>query len=180
MPPTETQTIFEGRFLRLARRGTWEFATRKGCTGVVAIVALTPQDKLVLVEQERPPVGGSVLELPAGLVGDVEDTETLLQAAQRELEEETGYVARSWAPLFRGLSSAGLTDETVTFYLARDLERTGPGGGDESERITVHEVELPQVLAWLESKTAEGRQLDIKLLAGLFAALESMRKDHGS
>ncbi|MEL7484364.1 MAG: hypothetical protein AAFN41_08410, partial [Planctomycetota bacterium] len=66
----ESSTIGEGRFLRLVSRGGWEFATRVNATGVVAVIAVTERDELILVEQHRPPIGASVIELPAGLVGD--------------------------------------------------------------------------------------------------------------
>ena len=162
-------TIAEGRFLRLVRRGRWEFATRKGSRGVVAIVALTADEKVVLVEQERPAVGGRVIELPAGLVGDEDDAETALAAAKRELEEETGYVAESWTRLTSGLSSGGLTDESVVFFRAENLRRVGAGGGVGGEAITVHEAPVAEVMAWLERKGEEGVRFDLKLLAGLWA-----------
>ncbi|MEL6797861.1 MAG: DNA mismatch repair protein MutT, partial [Planctomycetota bacterium] len=59
-----------GRFLSLVSRNGWEFATRVNARGVVAVVATTEANELVLVEQFRPPVGRSVIEIPAGLVGD--------------------------------------------------------------------------------------------------------------
>src|SRR5215217_1288754 len=91
-PPT---TIAEGKRVRLVRRGDWEFVTRKKSSGIVAIVAVTDDYKLVLVEQYRPPVAKSVIELPAGLAGDEagHEQEDLLTAARRELLEETGYEA---------------------------------------------------------------------------------------
>src|SRR5688572_22223229 len=65
-------TIAAGRFLRLARRGTWEFVERLGASGAVCIIAVTDERKLVLIEQPRPAMNGPVIELPAGLVGDGE------------------------------------------------------------------------------------------------------------
>ncbi len=67
---SDVETVCEGRFLRLVKRGRWEYATRKTVTGVVAIVAMTADDKVIIVEQGRPPAGGRVIELPAGLAGD--------------------------------------------------------------------------------------------------------------
>ncbi|MEZ6190580.1 MAG: NUDIX hydrolase [Phycisphaerales bacterium] len=172
-----TDTVYEGRFLRLAKRGTWEYVSRKGATGVVAIVALHDDGRLVLVEQLRPPVDRRVVELPAGLAGDTDNTESLLVAAQRELEEETGYAASNWQRLFNGYSSAGLTDEALTFFLATGLTRVGPGGGDSSEEILLHEVPVKSLLAWVAERTREGIGVDAKLFAGVYAALEMMNSE---
>jgi len=75
---TDTTTLYEGKFLSLVSNGRWEFTTRVGTAGVVAIVAVTDDDRVVLVEQFRPPVGKFVVEIPAGLVGDTAagDSET--------------------------------------------------------------------------------------------------------
>ena len=166
----DLETVYQGRFLRVVKRGDWEFATRTKATGVVAIVALHDDGRVVLVEQDRPPVDAHVIELPSGLAGDTSDDETLLDAAKRELEEETGYTAREWTRLLTGLSSAGLTDEAITFYLAEGLSKTAAGGGVGSESIKVHEVALQSLPSWLESMTASNRKIDMKLLAGIYAA----------
>jgi len=64
----------------------------------------------------------------------------------------------------------GVTDEIISIFEARGLERVGPGGGDDSEEITVHEVALPDLRAFLAAKQAEGRAIDPKIYAGLFLA----------
>src|SRR5699024_7398767 len=83
------ELLHEGRFLRLKRCGHWEFAERVNARAAVAIVAVTDADELVLVEQPRLPVDSAVIELPAGLVGDIPGAgdEPLATAATRELEE---------------------------------------------------------------------------------------------
>ncbi len=169
--------VYDGRFLKMARRDHWEYATRTGATGVVAIVAMHDDGRVVLVEQRRPPVDSRVIELPAGLAGDIDDTESLLTAAKRELEEETGYSASSWKLLFTGYSSAGLTDEAITFYLAAGLTRIGAGGGDRSEDIQIHEVQIEALFEWIAERTHEGVGVDAKLFAGIYAALETMKKE---
>ena len=99
-----TKVLFEGRYLRLRSAGHWEFAERVGISGVVAVVAITPSGALLLVEQFRIPVGSQVIELPAGLAGDGDFAgENLQTAAQRELEEETGWTACRWRSRFRWL-----------------------------------------------------------------------------
>ncbi len=136
---------------------------------MVAIIAVTDDDQLVLVEQHRPAIDGSVIELPAGLVADQEDSasETAESAARRELEEETGYAAARWTPLPTVVSSAGLTDESVSLFLARDLERVGGGGGVADESITVHLVPVSDLIEWVEERIRTGTSVDGRVYASL-------------
>jgi 8-oxo-dGTP pyrophosphatase MutT (NUDIX family) len=94
MSDAKATSVYEGRHLSMFNRGGWEYAKRNTARPAVGIVAVTDDGKVVLVEQHRPPVGRNVIELPAGLSGDIagSEEETLLEAAQRELLEETGYV----------------------------------------------------------------------------------------
>lgn len=164
------EILGEGRHLRLVRRRGWEYAERANAAAIVVLVAVTPDGRLVLTEQHREPVGGPVIELPAGLVGDRpgETDEDLSTAARRELREETGYEAGEVRPLATGPPSAGLSSEVVTFVLAADLRRVGAGGGDEHEAITVHEVPLAAVPDWLAAQARAGRLVDPKVYAGLY------------
>src|SRR4051812_6198116 len=84
------QTLADAKHIRLVRRGRWEFVTRKGVCGIVGIVAVTEDGKMILIEQERVPVNARVIEIPAGLAGDMagHETEDLAVAAERELLEE--------------------------------------------------------------------------------------------
>jgi ADP-ribose pyrophosphatase len=122
------------------------------------------------VEQYRPAVRKNVIELPAGLAGDLagEADESLQRAAQREFLEETGYAARSWRRLVSVVSSAGITDEVVTMFLAQHLEKRGTGGGDASEEICVHEIPLPDVERWLNEASKMGKLIDSRVWAGLY------------
>ncbi|HVV52524.1 MAG TPA: NUDIX hydrolase, partial [Polyangia bacterium] len=88
------RVLARGRYLTFVDDGGWEYVVRANVTGVVVIVAVTDDQKLLLVEQWRPAVHNRVIELPAGLVGDVDPDETLATAAGRELVEETGFSAR--------------------------------------------------------------------------------------
>lgn len=165
---TEDITRYYGRYLNLVERGSWEFVTRTNAHAVAVLVALTPGREIVLVEQYRRPVDARVIELPAGLVGDLDDPEEpLLEAAGRELIEETGYEAGHLELLMECPTSSGMTDEIISFVLARDLKRVGPGGGDDSEDIETHVVPLAEADRWLEMKRASGLLLDPKLFTAL-------------
>ncbi|MCC5793261.1 MAG: NUDIX hydrolase [Chromatiales bacterium] len=167
---TTERTIHSGRHLAFKQRGHWEYCERVGSHGVVVILALTPDGKVLLVEQFRPPIQRNVIEMPAGLAGDIagQSDESLEQAAARELEEETGYRARSIRLLTTGPASSGLSSEMVSFMLAEGLERIGPGGGTDSEEITVHEVPLAEAGPWLIERERAGVPADPKVYGGLW------------
>jgi ADP-ribose pyrophosphatase len=162
--------LAEGRYLTLIDEGGWEYVTRRGVSGIVVIVPITDDGKLVLVEQLRRAVHQRVIELPAGLVGDEEAHvgESLATAAARELVEETGFEAAEMVPLASGPIAVGVSDEVVSFFHARGLRRVGPGGGDHSEDITVHEVPRPALDAFIAASIARGLAVDPKLYAGLY------------
>ncbi|MDY0167174.1 MAG: NUDIX hydrolase [Thermoguttaceae bacterium] len=175
MTPSGTnhrRVLAEGRHVRLVEQAGWEWAERVRVSGVVAVAAVTPDGQLVLTEQYRPPVETRVLDLPAGLAGDLAgaENESLLVAARRELMEETGYESDQWRHLSEGPTSPGMTNEMVAFYLALYAERTGPGGGDASETIDVHVVPLKQLHPWLESRRGAGVLIDPKVYVGAYFA----------
>jgi ADP-ribose pyrophosphatase len=164
------QVLAEGKYLRFLSENGWEYVVRPHSTGVVVIVGITATDRLILVEQFRVAVHGRVIELPAGLVGDTPAVrgEPLSMAAQREMREETGYEAQQMVELASGPIAVGLGSEVVTFFHAQGLRRVGPGGGDATEDITVHEVPLGDLPAWLAEKQRGGVLVDPKLYAGLY------------
>ncbi len=159
----------QGRFLTLLRRNRWEYVERPNVVDVVVLIAVTPDGKAVFVEQYREPVHSATIEWPAGLVGDEEghDGEDLLAAANRELEEESGFRARKLHVIEKGPSSAGMTSEIVTFLRASELEKVGDGGGVPGENIRVHLVPLGGVDAWLTARVEQGLLIDPKVYAGL-------------
>ena len=171
---SESRVAWRGTHVHIKRKGKWEFVSRNTQRPAVGIVAMHDDGRVVLVEQFRPPVGESLVELPAGLAGDVTgaEDEALLIAAQRELQEETGYSAGHWQQLVTGYSSPGLTDESVCLFLARGLIKTSDGGGVEGESIQLHEIPIDEVIPWLVKRN---QAVDIKLLAGLFAAQQAMK-----
>jgi ADP-ribose pyrophosphatase len=168
--PNAPHVLAEGRFARLMSYNGWEWVERTNTAAAAVIVAITEQGQLVMVEQYRIPLGCRVIELPAGLVGDLAENkqENLVDAARRELLEETGYEADHIDYLLDGPSSSGLTSEVFTLLLARNVKRVGAGGGDSTEDIQVHVMPLDQVPGWLDSKRREGFMISPKIYMGLY------------
>jgi ADP-ribose pyrophosphatase len=170
MPPVKT--LFESRWLGLYRIGDWDFARRPNSEACVGILAITPAQEIVLVEQFRVPVQRTVIEIPAGLVGDEAEHvgESLASTARRELLEETGYTAGSMTQLIASPTSAGMTSETTHFFHAKDIVRAADGGGVGSENITVHHVPISELRTWLAAQEAAGKAVDFKIHAALWLA----------
>lgn len=168
----ERVVLGEGNWLRLVSEGTWEFTERRRVSGVVVIVAVTGDEKLLLVEQYRPALKCAVIELPAGLAGDEAHFkgEELAEAARRELIEETGYEAGRMECLLTGPTTSGLASEVVSFFRASRLRRVGEGGGDDKEDIIVHEVPLTELYAWTRRMADRGRLIDPKVFTGAYFA----------
>lgn len=162
--------LYKGKYLNLLQEENWEYVQRNNCSGVVVIVAMTKDNRVLFVEQYRQPVRAKVIEFPAGLVNDQvsHDPETMQAAARRELFEETGYDAEHPELLVEGPVSSGLSTEMITFFQALDVEKKGPGGGDTSESIVVHEVPLKEADLWLYEMERQGYLVDPKVYTGLY------------
>lgn len=169
-----THILGEGRHLRLIERAGWEFAERRDTVGAVCIVARTPNNALLMLEQYREPFETRVIEIPAGLIDLNKDgsAEAPEDAARRELLEETGWDAGRMVSLGGGPTSAGVSSERVEFFLAADLRHVGRGGGVGNEAITVHEVPLADVRRWTSAKRDAGCEVDPKIWAAIFLAAE--------
>jgi len=164
-----SKTVYEGKYLRMKVRGSWEYAERTHAGGLAAIIlAVTPADDILFVEQFRVPLMARTIEMPAGLVGDIDAGESLELSAARELEEETGWRPAHCEVLLIGPTSAGLSSERIAFVRATGLTKIHGGGGDAGEDITVHEVPRLDAPRWLAAKMAEGYEMDAKTWAGLW------------
>ena len=76
--------------------------------------------------------------------------------------------------LAEGPTSAGLSNEIITFFLALDVHQVGPGGGDDKEDIDVYLVPLDEVDAWLETKRLSSVMVDPKVYTAIYFARKKL------
>lgn len=143
---TNKTSIYEGKIIDLevhdVELPNGETSTREIVlhNGAVAVCALTSDNKIVLVEQFRKPLDDTMLEIPAGKLEIGEERE---EAAKRELEEETGYKAKSLQLITDMYGSPGFTNEKISIYLATEL-LPGEVHLDEDEFIEIHELSISE------------------------------------
>ena len=161
-PEVGSATVFTGKVWDI-RSETVRFAggeiTREfmAHTGAVAVLAIDDDDRVLLINQYRQPVRTRMWELPAGLL-DVEG-EPPLEAAQRELAEETDMVAAQWHPLVSPYSSPGGSNEIIHLFEARGLSAAPSTHArtDEEAEIVVRWVPLDEaVVAVLDGRLRNG------------------------
>ncbi|MBN8845892.1 MAG: NUDIX hydrolase [Sphingomonadales bacterium] len=173
-PDTPIETRWEGRFITVKQQGTWEYVSRSRGIHAAVILAIDEDADgrhVILVEQYRVPLKVRCLELPAGLVGDDVSGEAAEIAAERELEEETGYRAANWRVVGEFYSSPGMVSESFTLLHATGLIKVGDGGGVDGEDITVHRVALDKIEDFVAAKRAEGCGIDVRIATLLVGGL---------
>lgn len=171
------KTVYRGRLLEVhedqvllpdGKQAAREYITHPGA---VVIIPVLDTGELVLERQHRYPLRRDFYELPAGKIHPGEDP---LVCAQRELLEETGYVAKNWSYLATLHPCIGYSDEKLVYYLARSLTHEGPSL-DEGEHLEVFTLGMDAALDWVR----EGKINDAKTVAGLFWAEKLARGEWG-
>lgn len=170
MDLTETQIdtalVYAGSFIQVhkdqARLPDGSVSTREYIKhpGAVAIIAMLDNGNLIMERQFRYAPQQEFIELPAGKIDHGEDT---LLTAQRELLEETGYVAREWTHLATAWPCIGFSDEKMEYYFARGLTHQGRQL-DEGEFLEVFELSPAEAIEWVRL----GKITDSKTIVGLF------------
>lgn len=125
------------------------------------------EPRILLERQYRHAAQSMMWELPAGRI---DDGETALTAAKRELLEETGYSARQWKRILHFYVSPGFLDETMTIYLARGLQ-AGVAQPEADERIAVRFFGLSEA----KRMAVHGRIRDAKTIAGVLWLAQTAR-----
>ncbi len=130
--------------------------------GAAAMVPLTRNHSVIMLQQYRYAAGGTIWEIPAGTL---DPGESPLVCAQRELIEETGYQASSWQPLGEITPVPGYSDERIHIFLAEDLAPASQNL-DVDEVLEVHEVAFPAALEMIYTGVIQ----DAKSICGLLMA----------
>jgi ADP-ribose pyrophosphatase len=128
--------------------------------GGAAILAVLPDQQVVLIKQRRYPVDRILYELPAGKLDKDEDP---AHCAARELTEETGYVAGHLEKITAIYTSPGFCSECLHIFLATDLKLTQQNLEEGEEHIEVHIVPLGKAIKMVE----QGMIVDGKTIVGL-------------
>ena len=181
------KTVWEGNFIRALLleyrdakgevRG-WEAVERVNCNGIVVIIPVTVEGDLLLIRQFRPVLDSYVIEFPAGLN---DKGETLVEAARRELIEETGYTSEAFELIAEGPVSSGLSTEVLTVFLARDAVPAPPS---LRERFPIEETEAIEVI-WTPLTSAyetiaeyrgKGDAVDLKIYGFIELALKKIKR----
>ncbi len=171
--PTGEETVLQGRFISV-RRATFldpdgvpferDIVRHPGAVAIVAVTAAGRQ-RVVLVQQYRPPVDRWLLEIPAGTC-DVEG-EPPDETAHRELAEEVGYAAERLALLTRTLITPGFCDEVSGVYLATGLRPVAPDRQGAEERF-LRVLEVP--LDGFDAMVDDGTIVDATTILGVALA----------
>jgi ADP-ribose pyrophosphatase len=162
----DSAVVYEGSFIRVlkdsARLPDGSIHMREHIThpGAVAVLALLDNGNLLLERQFRYAPQREFIEVPAGKIDSGED---ILLCAQRELLEETGYVAREWRHLTTAWPCIGYSNERIEYFLARGLSHEGRQL-DEGELLEVLELPLNEAIEWVR----QGKIDDSKTIVGLF------------
>jgi ADP-ribose pyrophosphatase len=162
----ESNVVYDGCLLHV-RRDTVRLpnggvSVREYIThpGAVAVLALLPNGNLIMERQYRYGPRREFFEIPAGKIDHGEDT---LITGQRELLEETGYVADNWVHLTTTWPCIGYGDERIEYYLARELT-LHKSNLDEGEFLEIFELSLSDALDWIR----QGKINDSKTMIGIF------------
>ena len=169
----DTALMYDGAFIQVrkdnVRLPDGNVSTREYIThpGAVAVLAMLDNGNLVMERQFRYAPQREFIELPAG---KIDNGENILLCAQRELLEETGYVASDWTHLTTVWPCIGYADERMEYFIARGLTYQGHNL-DDGEFLEVFELSLPEAMEWIRL----GKINESKTIVGLFL----LEKDTG-
>lgn len=158
----KSEPIYDGRIIKVKKdvvvlpNGETSIRELVVHPGAVGIIPITADGKLIVVEQYRKPLERSLVEIPAG---KLEPGEEPAVTAVRELEEETGFGAKSFTYLQSIATSPGFANEVIHLYIAKDLYKIeNPASLDEDEFVELMTISLEEA----EEMILDGRIYDAK------------------
>jgi 8-oxo-dGTP pyrophosphatase MutT (NUDIX family) len=183
----DRKIVWEGNFIRALlleyrdEKGVirgWEAVERVNCNGIVVIIPVTKEQDLLLIRQFRPVLNSYVIEFPAGLN---DKGESLLDAARRELIEETGYTSETFELMAEGPVSSGLSTEILTVFLAREALPASPAlrgkyPVEETESIELVRTPLTSAYETIAEYRGKGDAVDLKIYGFIELALKKIKR----
>jgi ADP-ribose pyrophosphatase len=153
----DREVLFDGKFIKVVRRDGLEIVEHRDAVAIVPV----SDGHVTLVRQERVAARGKLLELPAGIL---EEGESPLESARRELSEETGLHGGQWVEVAAFFTSPGFSDERIHLFIATGLDQ-GAASPAGTEALELVRVPVGQVQSLIEEVE------DAKTLAGLLLLL---------
>jgi ADP-ribose pyrophosphatase len=162
----ESKPVYEGYYLKLIQDQVQlpnrQIAGREYLIhpGAVAIVPILPDGRVLLERQYRYPLHQAFIEIPAGKLDPGENT---LTCAKRELQEETGFIAREWHFLGKIHPIISHSTEFIDIYIAKDLEMT-QANLDDGEFLDIFGASLKEIHEWIK----QGKITDVKTIISFY------------
>lgn len=185
----ENKILYDSKYLQLkttkAPNGEfdWTYAhrpnTKSAQSDAVIIVPILHENNenfIIFLETKRPPIyaenkAETCIELPAGLIGDVRDNESIIEAAKTELLEETGYIAdRIQLIIENSSSSGGCLSETIAYTIAdiKDTKQKEIPSSDNGVIIAHHKINIKDVDKWILAQAKEKKSISSQTLGALY------------
>ncbi len=185
----ENKILYNSKYLQLkttkAPNGEfdWTYAhrpnTKSAQSDAVIIVPILHKNNekfIIFLETKRPPIyaenkAETCIELPAGLIGDVRDNESIIEAAKTELLEETGYIAdRIQLTIENSSSSGGCLSETIAYTIAdiKDTKQKETPSSDNGVIIAHHKINIKDVDKWILAQAKEKKSISSQTLGALY------------
>lgn len=170
----KSEKIYEGRVIKVrvdtVELSNMSYAKREIVEHQrsVVIIAMNDNDELYFVKQFRKPIDKVLLELPAGLV---ESSESLQEAAKRELNEEIGLKPKSLELLIEAYSSPGFTDEIYSVFLATECEEDIIEA-DEEENLEIVKINIDEAIEMIDNFEI----MDAKTIIGILTLAKKLGK----
>ncbi|MBT6120194.1 NUDIX hydrolase [bacterium] len=165
----ESDLIYSGKIVELRKDtvvlpdGTMSTRELVSHAPAVVILPLLNEKEIILVSQYRKVFEKTLLEIPAGLINENEDP---LDAAKRELREETGYRAMSWTSLGEYYPTPGFCNEVYHVYIARNLI-PGSQDLDDDERVAVKILSVDKLRDLIKNNSIKDAKTVLAFYLGL-------------